>query len=54
VKELKYTKKILKSSSPEPAGQNQSNLVQINPWVKGIKFVQIKGVVLFKEEITKM
>jgi hypothetical protein len=36
---------FLKSFSPEPAGQIQSNLVQI------IKFVQMKGQVPVKEEI---
>jgi hypothetical protein len=30
-KELKYTENLKKSSSPEPEGQFQSNLVQIIP-----------------------
>jgi hypothetical protein len=34
----------LKSSSPEPANQNQSNLVHIiYPWLKGIQVCSIKG-----------
>jgi hypothetical protein len=42
---------FLKSSSPEPAGQNQSNLVQIILWGREFKFVQINGQVLFIGEI---
>jgi hypothetical protein len=39
----------------KPAGQNQSNLVQIILWWREFKSVQIKGQVLFKGEIiTKM
>jgi hypothetical protein len=44
-----------KKFSPEPAGQNQANLVHIIHWRKEFKFVQIKGQVFFKREIiTKM
>jgi hypothetical protein len=44
-----------KSSSPEPAGQIQSNLLQIILGLREFKFVQIKSQVLFKGEIiTKM
>jgi hypothetical protein len=52
----KYTEKFQKSSSPEPAGQNQSNLVQIILGCRDFKsFFQIICQVLFKGEIiTKM
>jgi hypothetical protein len=51
----KNTENFKKSSSLEPAGQIQSNLVQIILGEREIKFVQIKGQVLFKGEIiTKM
>jgi hypothetical protein len=52
----KYTEIFKKkSSSPEPAGQIQSNLVQIILGWREFKFVQIKGQILFKGEIiTKM
>jgi hypothetical protein len=54
-KEKKYTENFLKSSSSEPAGQIQSNLVQIVLGCREFKFVQIKDQVLFKGEIiTKM
>jgi hypothetical protein len=44
-----------KSSSPEPAGQIQSNLIQIILGWREIKFVQIRGQIFFKGEIiTKM
>jgi hypothetical protein len=54
--ETKNTLKSLKkSSSPEPAGQIQSNLVQIIFGWREFKFVQIKVQVLFRGEIiTKM
>jgi hypothetical protein len=42
-KEYKYTKNILKSSSPEPLGQFQPDLVQIILGGRGFKFVQMKG-----------
>jgi hypothetical protein len=42
---------LKKPSSPEPAGQIQSNLVQIILGWKEIKFIQISGQVLFKGEI---
>jgi hypothetical protein len=41
-KELKYIEIFKKSSSPEPAGQNQSNGTNY-PWVKGIQICSNKG-----------
>jgi hypothetical protein len=39
---------FFKSSSPEPTGQIQSNLIQIIVGWREFKFVQLKGQVLFK------
>jgi hypothetical protein len=49
------TQTFSKASSPEPAGQFQSNLVQIIFGLGEFKIFQIKGHVIFKGElITKM
>jgi hypothetical protein len=50
-KRVKIDWKFLKSFSAEPAGQSQSNLVQIIHGLREFKFVQIEGQVLFKVEI---
>jgi hypothetical protein len=47
-KEQKYIEYFLKSSSPEPASQIQSNLISIKlninyPWMKGIQVYLNKG-----------
>ena len=43
--------KFKKSSSPEPLSQFQPNLVQGIFGLRGIKFVQLKGSVLFQGQI---
>jgi hypothetical protein len=42
---------LKKKSSPEPAGQFKSNLVQIILGYMEFKIVQMKGQILFKGEI---
>jgi hypothetical protein len=49
IAKLKIHWKFFKSCSPEPAGQNQSNLEQIILRWREFKFVQIKGQVVFKD-----
>ena len=51
MKKQKYLDKFLKSSSSEPLGQFQPNLAQIICGWKELKFVQMKGPVLFQGEI---
>jgi hypothetical protein len=55
VKKRKLFKHNEVDQTPEPAGRIQSNLVQIILGWRRLKFIQIKGQVLFKGEIiTKM